>query len=189
MSEWRDDEHLQVGSPSMTLIPPTVVHTTRAVGPGAHTLIDVFARRARTSSRRVGTERRRLPGNPVVTGDGFPQLGAWVKLPRRRASNCSPSRVRLRRDRRRARCDRHPHHVDHDRAGPWLRYRAVRPVAGTAPATSRSRSTPVRPVCSSRGSTTWPKRTTPYGQRGFLRSDGAGPAPPDERAGGDTNPR
>ena len=43
MSEWRDDEHVQVGSPSMTLIPPTVVHTTRAVGPGPHTLIDVFA--------------------------------------------------------------------------------------------------------------------------------------------------
>ncbi|WP_413804940.1 hypothetical protein [Streptomyces sp. OE57] len=43
MSEWRDDEHIRVGSPSMTLIPPTVVHTTRAVGAGPHTLIDVFA--------------------------------------------------------------------------------------------------------------------------------------------------
>jgi mannose-6-phosphate isomerase-like protein (cupin superfamily) len=43
MSEWRNDAHVQVGSPSMTLIPPTVVHTTRAVGPGPHTLIDVFA--------------------------------------------------------------------------------------------------------------------------------------------------
>ena len=43
MSEWRDDEHVQVGSPSMTLIPPGVVHTTNAVGPGPHTLIDVFA--------------------------------------------------------------------------------------------------------------------------------------------------
>ena len=43
MSEWRDDEHVPVGSPSMTLIPPTVVHTTRAVGAGPHTLVDVFA--------------------------------------------------------------------------------------------------------------------------------------------------
>lgn len=43
MSEWRDDEHAPVGSPSMTLIPPTVVHTTRAVGAGPHTLVDVFA--------------------------------------------------------------------------------------------------------------------------------------------------
>lgn len=43
MSEWRDDAHIEVGSPSMTLIPPTVIHTTRAVGAGPHTLIDVFA--------------------------------------------------------------------------------------------------------------------------------------------------
>ena len=43
MSEWRDDEHVDVSSPSMTLIPPTVVHTTRAVGSGPHTLVDVFA--------------------------------------------------------------------------------------------------------------------------------------------------
>ena len=43
MSEWRDDQHVHIGSPSMTLIPPTVVHTTRAVGAGPHTLIDVFA--------------------------------------------------------------------------------------------------------------------------------------------------
>jgi quercetin dioxygenase-like cupin family protein len=43
MSEWRDDEHVQVSSPSMTLIPPTVVHTTGAVGAGPHTLIDIFA--------------------------------------------------------------------------------------------------------------------------------------------------
>ena len=27
----------------MTLIPPTIVHTTRAVGAGTHTLVDVFA--------------------------------------------------------------------------------------------------------------------------------------------------
>jgi mannose-6-phosphate isomerase-like protein (cupin superfamily) len=43
MSEWHDDERVQVGSPSMTLIPPTVIHTTRAVDAGPHTLIDVFA--------------------------------------------------------------------------------------------------------------------------------------------------
>lgn len=43
MSQWRDDQHVRLASPSMTLIPPTVVHTTRAVGPGLHTLVDVFA--------------------------------------------------------------------------------------------------------------------------------------------------
>lgn len=43
MSEWRDDQHAEVGSPSMTLIPPQLIHTTRWTGPGEHVLIDVFA--------------------------------------------------------------------------------------------------------------------------------------------------
>jgi mannose-6-phosphate isomerase-like protein (cupin superfamily) len=43
MSEWRDDRAVEVASPSMTVIPPTVVHTTRAVGAGPHVLVDVFA--------------------------------------------------------------------------------------------------------------------------------------------------
>ena len=43
MSEWREDRHADVASPSMTLIPPAVIHTSRAIGPGPHTLIDVFA--------------------------------------------------------------------------------------------------------------------------------------------------
>ena len=43
MSEWREDQHVEVGSPSMVLIPPNLVHTTRWVGDGEHILIDVFA--------------------------------------------------------------------------------------------------------------------------------------------------
>jgi mannose-6-phosphate isomerase-like protein (cupin superfamily) len=43
MSRWRDDEHLEVGSPSMLLIPPTLIHTTAATGSGRHRLVDVFA--------------------------------------------------------------------------------------------------------------------------------------------------
>ncbi len=43
MSEWREDRHERVGSPSLTLIPPTVVHTSRAIDAGPHTLVDVFA--------------------------------------------------------------------------------------------------------------------------------------------------
>lgn len=66
MSEWRDATHVQVNSPSMTLIPPTVVHTIRAVGAGPHTLIDVFAPpredfRPDLSAFR-GSSRRRNPG-------------------------------------------------------------------------------------------------------------------------------
>ncbi|WP_331748493.1 hypothetical protein [Streptomyces chartreusis] len=43
MRDWRPDEHVQVMSPSVTLIPPGNIHTTRAVGHGTHQLIDVFA--------------------------------------------------------------------------------------------------------------------------------------------------
>ena len=43
MRDWRPDEHVQITSPSVTLIPPGNVHTTRAVGHGRHQLIDVFA--------------------------------------------------------------------------------------------------------------------------------------------------
>ncbi|MEU2288017.1 hypothetical protein ABZ614_39945 [Streptomyces sp. NPDC013178] len=43
MRDWRPDEHVQVTSPSVTLIPPGNIHTTRAVGRGTHQLIDIFA--------------------------------------------------------------------------------------------------------------------------------------------------
>lgn len=43
LRDWRDDEHVQVTSPSVTIIPPGIIHTTRAVGPGPHHLVDVFA--------------------------------------------------------------------------------------------------------------------------------------------------
>lgn len=43
LSNWRADEHVHVHSPSMTIIPPGDIHTTRAVGDGVHQLIDVFA--------------------------------------------------------------------------------------------------------------------------------------------------
>ena len=42
MTAWRADEHLEIGSPSVTVIPPNVVHTSRNIG-GAGWLIDVFA--------------------------------------------------------------------------------------------------------------------------------------------------
>lgn len=43
LSDWRPDEHVHVYSPSVTIIPPGNVHTTRAIGDGIHQLIDVFA--------------------------------------------------------------------------------------------------------------------------------------------------
>jgi mannose-6-phosphate isomerase-like protein (cupin superfamily) len=43
MRDWRPDEHVHVHSPSVTIIPPGNIHTTRAVGDGLHQLVDVFA--------------------------------------------------------------------------------------------------------------------------------------------------
>ncbi|MFF1816887.1 hypothetical protein ACFVWG_06305 [Kribbella sp. NPDC058245] len=43
LADWREDEHHLVTSPSVTIIPPPVVHTTQGVGEGLHQLVDVFA--------------------------------------------------------------------------------------------------------------------------------------------------
>jgi mannose-6-phosphate isomerase-like protein (cupin superfamily) len=43
LRDWRDDEHVEVTSPSVTIIPPGILHTTQATGSGPHELIDVFA--------------------------------------------------------------------------------------------------------------------------------------------------
>lgn len=42
-SEWKDDEHLLVEAPSLTVIPNTVIHTTQGIGPGLMRLVEVFA--------------------------------------------------------------------------------------------------------------------------------------------------
>lgn len=43
LADWRDDAHRTVLSPSVTVIPSNVIHTTRAVGDGTHLLIDAFS--------------------------------------------------------------------------------------------------------------------------------------------------
>jgi mannose-6-phosphate isomerase-like protein (cupin superfamily) len=43
MSTWREDEHPRVDSPSVTVIPPPLIHTTRAVEGDFFQLLDVFA--------------------------------------------------------------------------------------------------------------------------------------------------
>jgi mannose-6-phosphate isomerase-like protein (cupin superfamily) len=43
LSDWRDDEHVEVGSPSLTVIPPKVVHTSRNLNDGGAWLLDIFA--------------------------------------------------------------------------------------------------------------------------------------------------
>ena len=43
MTAWRDDAHIEVGSPSLTVIPPQVVHTSRNVNDNGAWLLDIFA--------------------------------------------------------------------------------------------------------------------------------------------------
>lgn len=42
ISQWREDEHLAVGSPSLLIIPATVIHTSRSVDSGDNQLVDIF---------------------------------------------------------------------------------------------------------------------------------------------------
>jgi hypothetical protein len=42
-SQWRPDEHAEVGSPAVAIIPPPTVHTSQAMGEGRHQLIDIFS--------------------------------------------------------------------------------------------------------------------------------------------------
>src|SRR5215207_3955755 len=42
LTEWRDDEHVRVASPSVAVIPPPTVHTSQAISPGTNQLIDIF---------------------------------------------------------------------------------------------------------------------------------------------------
>lgn len=43
MNEWREDAHVAVGAPSLTVIPPPAIHTSTWHSPGENHLIDVFA--------------------------------------------------------------------------------------------------------------------------------------------------
>ncbi len=42
MSVWRPDEAVEVGCPSVTVIPPQIIHTTRNLGDGPALLVDLF---------------------------------------------------------------------------------------------------------------------------------------------------
>ena len=42
-ADWRDDQHIRVGSPSVIVIPPPVLHTSEACGPGRNQLLDIFS--------------------------------------------------------------------------------------------------------------------------------------------------
>jgi len=41
--DWRPDEHVHIGSPSLVIIPPPAIHTSEATGSGTNQLLDIFA--------------------------------------------------------------------------------------------------------------------------------------------------
>lgn len=43
LNDWKPDEHLEMDSPSLLVIPPKVIHTSRNVNDGGAWLVDVFA--------------------------------------------------------------------------------------------------------------------------------------------------
>lgn len=53
-TSWREDEHTEVGSPSLLVIPPKVIHTSQSIGESGMRLVDIFAPPREDFSLRPG---------------------------------------------------------------------------------------------------------------------------------------
>jgi mannose-6-phosphate isomerase-like protein (cupin superfamily) len=65
MTSWKEDEHVEMASPSLLVIPPKVIHTSQYVGEGEGWLIDMFAPPRKDFSN--------MPGR-VCNADEYPLL-------------------------------------------------------------------------------------------------------------------
>lgn len=54
MTDWKNDEHLEMGSPSLLVVPPKVIHTSRNANDGGAWLVDIFAPPRMDFSKKPG---------------------------------------------------------------------------------------------------------------------------------------
>jgi hypothetical protein len=54
MNDWREDQHLHCGAPSVCVIPPPVIHTSTSEAPGLNQLVDIFSPPRRDFSVQPG---------------------------------------------------------------------------------------------------------------------------------------
>jgi len=71
-ADWRPDEHVEVASPSVAIIPPPAVHTSQSVGQVRNQLIDIFCPPRHDFSAKAGWVINETE-YPVPSLDGGPR--------------------------------------------------------------------------------------------------------------------